>query len=89
MKVITIKVSSIIREFVIWIVALAVAFYTNVYAIREFDAPWSELWSQLHVVVILSFVYFILFALIRLVVYAVILIVQKGIKPLVMKSRTN
>ncbi len=81
MKEITIKVSSFKREFVIWGVLLVVAFLTNIYAISTHGGQWSELVSQLHIVLILSIVYYGFFALIRAIVYGIILVVKRMVLP--------
>lgn len=89
MKVITIKVRSIIREIIIWIVLFGAAFYTNIYAIRKFEAPWEELWSQIHVVFILSAVYFVIFAIVRLILYALYIPVRKYVVPAIANYRNK
>jgi hypothetical protein len=72
MKVVSIKVRTIVREVIIYFVLFMAAFFTNVYAIRLHDAPWSELWSQFHIVLALSVVYLVLFTLLRGIVYLLI-----------------
>lgn len=59
MKDLHIPASTLIREFRIWFILLILAFLTNVYAIILHDAEWSELVSQLHIVLILSVVYYL------------------------------
>jgi len=81
MNEIKIKISSIIREAVIWAVLLVVAFLTNVYAIITYDGQWPELISQLHVVFILSVVYYVILAIIRAIVHGIKFIVKRWVIP--------
>lgn len=46
------------REFKIWLVLLATAFASNVYAIVTYGGQWHELATQIHVVLILSVVFY-------------------------------
>ncbi|MDG5767707.1 hypothetical protein QA596_09540 [Balneolales bacterium ANBcel1] len=87
MKEIRIKVSSIWREVLIWVIMLAVAFLTNVYAIRTYDGQWSELISQLHIVLLLSVVYYVLLAVLRLIIRGVYLLISRLLIPALQKSR--
>lgn len=89
MKELTIKVRSIIREFIVWIIMFGLAFYTNIYAIREFNTSWDELWSQIHIVLILSFVYYIVFAIVRLLGYGIYLAVKLWVMPVIAKVRAK
>lgn len=59
MKDLHITSTTLLREFRIWAGLLLLAFLTNVYAIIIHDGQWSELLSQLHVVLILSMVYYL------------------------------
>lgn len=65
MNEICIKVSSIKRELWIWFALLWVAVVVNIYAILSYDGQWWELFSQLHVVLILSVVFYFLALLLR------------------------
>ena len=81
MKEITIKSSTIFKEILIWGVLLVVAFLTNVYAINKYGGQWDELFSQLHVVFILSVVYYVIAALVRVILYLLIKLVKQWIIP--------
>lgn len=59
MKDLHIPASTLVREFRILVILLILAFLTNVYAILIHDGQWSELVTQLHVVLILSVVYYV------------------------------
>lgn len=65
MKDITIRASSMAREFKIWGFLVILALLTNAYAILEFEGQWSELYSQLHVILILSVIYYVIVLLLR------------------------
>ncbi len=75
MKDITIRSSSIIRELLILLAMLIAAIFTNVYAIHTYDGQWGELLSQIHIVLILSVVYYLIVALVRSIIYGVYKIV--------------
>ncbi|MBM4169954.1 MAG: hypothetical protein FJ215_12490 [Ignavibacteria bacterium] len=62
MKDLHIKKSVLQRELIIWIVSLLFAVGVNVYVIIVYNAPWTELVTQIHYVFVLSLVvYFIIF----------------------------
>lgn len=65
MKDIIITSKTIKREIIVWVGALMVAQLMNVYAIAKFNTQWSELYSQLGYVVVLSVVLYLLIALVR------------------------
>jgi hypothetical protein len=53
------------RELAIWLIFFVGAFGLNWYAISVYDGNWSELFTQLHVVVLLSVAFYIITALFR------------------------
>lgn len=65
MKDLKIEGTSIIRELLMWGLFFIIAFLTNVFAISFYEGQWSELYSQLHIVFILSIVYYFVALLIR------------------------
>lgn len=65
MKDITLRGSDIRRELTIWGVLLVVSLLVNLVAIVAYDGAWSELFTQLPVVVALSVVLYLLQALVR------------------------
>jgi len=81
MKDLTIKASSIIRELLIFAGMLVAAFLTNVYAIWVHDGQWGELISQLHIVLLLSVVYYVLLVVIRLIIRGIMLLVKRFVNP--------
>lgn len=88
MKEIRIKVSSIFREIVIWFILLIAAFLTNVHAINKYDGQWTELWSQFHVVLILSVVYYVLAVILRGIIYGIFKMTKAWIIPAIRKARS-
>jgi len=77
MEEIKIKVSSVLRELFIWLVMLVVAFITNVYAIITYDGQWGELFTQLHIVFLLSIFYYLILLILRLIIKGVLILVRR------------
>ena len=77
MSEINIKASTIIRELLILLGIFVFAFLLNVYAITQYDGQWSELVTQLHVVLYLTLILFVLISVIRVIVWGIIKLVQK------------
>ena len=67
MKDIVVRSRVIRRELMLLGVMFLVAFLMNVYAIVVHQGQWSELLTQLHVVVLLTLFLYVLVLLIRLV----------------------
>ncbi len=66
MKEIVIKANVIKRELILLGVMFVVANLMNMYAIVIHDGRWSELLSQLHIVVLLTLFLYLLVLLIRM-----------------------
>lgn len=81
MKDIQIKSSSIKREIIICLILFAASNLLNGYAILLHDGTWSELITQLHVVLVVSVVLYLFLAMIRGIMY--------GIRSLVRKRKTR
>lgn len=77
MNDIRIKGSSIKRELWIGFALLMLALGVNVYAIIIYDGHWSELFTQLHVVLILSVFFYVVAALLRGLVFAVLWLLRR------------
>lgn len=71
MKDITIKGSTITRELTILGVILLMAIVMNIYAIVAYNGAWSEVFTQLHLVLALTVVLYLLVALLRLIYIAI------------------
>lgn len=54
-------------ELIFMIIAFLISFCFNIYAIILFNAPWSELWTQLFRVIFLSAVIYLLTLILRLI----------------------
>lgn len=66
MKDITIKGSRIKKELIVLAVCLVAAILLNVYAIAKYDTDWSELIGQLHIVVGVALIIYVLVLVFRL-----------------------
>jgi len=77
MKDLVIKGKWIRRELIILAVLFLAAVITNVIGIVKHDTRWIEMISQIHVVLILTLVLYLLLWLLRLIIYAVILPFRK------------
>jgi len=69
MKDLIIKASVLKKELKLWIILLIGAFFVNVYAIIVHSGGWVEMITQLHVVIILSLVLYLLTVIFRLIKY--------------------
>ncbi|MBX3007046.1 MAG: hypothetical protein KF816_03360 [Melioribacteraceae bacterium] len=67
MRDIVITKKQIKRELTIWLCCFGIAFIINFYAIFKYDTQWIELFTQFHVVLILSLFNFFVFGIIRIV----------------------
>lgn len=71
MKDITITASRLRTELIIFIVCFAAAFGINIYSIAKFGTDWSELLSQLHVVLGIALGIYVLIGFIRIIIIGV------------------
>jgi hypothetical protein len=71
MKDITIKGSTITRELIILGVNLLIAIVMNLYAIVVYNGAWSELFTQMHLVLALTVVLYLIVTLFRLIHVAI------------------
>lgn len=71
MKDITITASQLKRELIVYLAFFGFAFILNIYAIIVHNGAWSELFSQLHIVLMLSVFFYVLVGLIRIIVHLV------------------
>jgi phosphotransferase system glucose/maltose/N-acetylglucosamine-specific IIC component len=72
MKDITITGKRIKTEIIFVIVSFCLAVLLNVHAITKFNSPWSELFSEIHIVLIISVVIYALLVLVRLIIWAIV-----------------
>ena len=60
MKDIIIKNTLLKKEIIIWIVSLVIAIAINIYAILKYNASWTELLTQIPVMILISvLIYFV------------------------------
>ncbi len=72
MKDITIKAKTIRREIFFILLSFALAFVMNIVGIAKHGTQWKELLTQIHIVLILSLIIYILMWFIRLLVMLVL-----------------
>lgn len=68
MKDIHIKVKSIKRELYIFLGVVIFSFVMNIYSILHYQTSWSELYTQLPIVVLMSIVFYCIIAVVRLLI---------------------
>ena len=77
MKDIIIKAKQIKKEIVILVACLAAAIGLNVYSIIRYKTEWSELYSQMYMVIFIAFLLYILLGIFRLFIWGIILPFRK------------
>lgn len=80
MKDTTIKAEWKKRELTFLIISFIAAFLFNVYSIIRYHHPFKEILTQLHVVLALTFVFYVILAVLRLIWWFFTLIYLKFIK---------
>lgn len=65
MKDIIIKNTTLKREIIIWVSAFCCAVALNIYAIAKYEASWSELLTQLPLIIFLSVLIYFLILVVR------------------------
>lgn len=65
MKKIVIKKKTQLREIYIWLVLFIFSFFLNILAIIIYDASWWEILSEIHYVILLSVILYLVSVLIR------------------------
>ena len=77
MKDITITASRLRKELIIFLVCFAAAFGLNIYSIAKFETDWSEILGQLHVVVGIASIIYVVVGLIRLIIFGLSRLIQQ------------
>ena len=72
MKDITIKAKTIKRELYFLLLSFALAFIMNIVGIAKHGTQWKELITQIHVVLILTFIIYLLLWFVRLLAMLVL-----------------
>ncbi len=78
MKDIIIKRKFYIRELKLFLVMFIIAFLFNIYAIISFDTRWIELISQLHIMLLLAFIFYVIVAVFRIIAWFIRRLVKKS-----------
>ena len=77
MKDITITGLRIKKEIIIAVVSLLAAIILNIFSIAKFKTDWSELFGQLHVVILVAIAIYILVLIFRLIFWGIAGLIQK------------
>ncbi|MDX9924493.1 MAG: hypothetical protein RBS48_06970 [Ignavibacteriaceae bacterium] len=76
MKDIVIEKKLFIRELLVLLVLFIVVNIVNIYSIIKYDTSWFELISQLHIVLIITLLLYLLISVFRLFLF----LIQRAIK---------
>ena len=71
MKDVVIRAQAIKRELLLLVLLLVAAIVMNVYAIVVHEGQWSELISQLHIVVLLALFFYVVVWIVRLIFWGI------------------
>lgn len=77
MKDIIITQKNIKKESIFLLGSLMAAILLNVYAVLKYNTDWSELYTQFHIILLLSVVIYVLIVLLRIIVSLVSRIIIK------------
>jgi hypothetical protein len=77
MKDLVISKKRIKTELIIWLCCFSAAFLMNIYAIIKYNNSWLELITQLHIVVLLSLVIYLLYGSIRIIIWSIKVLIKK------------
>ena len=77
MKDITIKGTRIKKEIIFWFVSFVIASAVNIIGIIKYNTSWWELITQLHVVIAVSILIYMLIGIVRGLIYFVLKISNK------------
>ena len=71
MKDIIISKKRIKIELLIWLCCFGVAVLLNIYAVIKYNSNWLELITQLHIVILLSLVIYVVLGLFRVLIWLI------------------
>ena len=77
MKDLTIKAKQIKKELIILLVCLLAALGLNIYSIIKYNTDWSELIGQLHIVILVALLLYVLVGMFRLFAWGINRLFQK------------
>lgn len=66
-----------VREIIIFLVCFAAAFIVNIYSIIRFSTPWTEIFTQIGFVCIITGILYVLVWIIRIIALLVSKLVRK------------
>ncbi len=66
---ITISKKNIKKELTIWLLLFILSFCFNIYAIVKYKSGWIELLSQIHIVIILSILFYVFIGVVRIIFF--------------------
>jgi len=81
MKDIIIKAKSIKHEIWIFVGVFIFSFGINIYSILHYKTSWSELYTQLHVIILISILFYFIIAFVRLLIRVLSKLFQKKVTP--------
>lgn len=67
MKDIFIKAKVVKKEFLVLLAVFVLSFLSNIYAIIIHEGRWVEIYTQMHIVIILTFFLYLIFIFIRII----------------------
>ncbi len=67
MKDILIQGKKIKNEITVWLICFAISIIFNIYAISKYDTAWYEILTQLHIVILLSILFYLIILPVRIV----------------------
>jgi hypothetical protein len=65
------------RELIYFIISLTIAFILNIYSIIRYDTEWIEIFSSLHIVLLLSVIIYVLIGILRLLIMGIRKLINK------------
>jgi uncharacterized integral membrane protein len=71
MKDLTISKKRIKTEIKVWLVSFCFAVLVNVFAILNYKTNWTEIFSQLHIVLLMSVFIYLLLGVVRIITLAI------------------
>lgn len=78
MKDINITGTQIKKEIIIFLISLLAAIGLNVYSIVKYNTDWAELLGQLHTVIFIALIIYLLVAFLRLILRGISRLMQKN-----------
>lgn len=77
MKDFTVKASGIRKELYIFLVSFLAALGVNIYSIVTYKTDWSEIVSQLHIVLAVAVLIYLLVLVFRILYFGFVKLIQK------------